>query len=78
MSTTLTTTIMSTCWISKPAAIPEDAAMPTIDPVTGVITWTPTATGRFAIRVIVVNGDREADQETFLVDIVASDVDTGA
>lgn len=60
------------------SGIPSNAAMPVIDPGTGEITWIPTATGRFAIRVIVVNGDREADQETFLVDILASDVDTGA
>ena len=60
------------------SGIPAEAALPVIDPSTGEITWTPTATGRFAIRVIAVNGDREADQETFLVDIVASDVDTGA
>ena len=50
--------------------------MPVIDPATGEITWTPSvAGGPFEIRVIVVNQNRFADQETFLVNILASDVD---
>ena len=53
------------------SGIPEEAAMPTIDPNTGRFLWTPNATGRFAIRVIVVDGESEADQETFLIDIVS-------
>jgi VCBS repeat-containing protein len=54
------------------SGIPDGQAMPTIDPETGRFLWTPTATGRFEIRVIVVNGEGEADQETFLIDIVSA------
>lgn len=53
------------------SGIPEGEALPTIDPAVGQFVWTPTAAGRFEIRVIVVNGEFEADQETFLIDIVA-------
>lgn len=58
------------------SGIPAGATMPVIDPSTGEITWTPSvAGGPFEIRVIVVDQDRFADQETFLVNILASDVD---
>jgi hypothetical protein len=52
------------------SGIPAGAAQPTVDPETGQLLWTPTVAGRFEIRVIVVNGQFEADQETFLIDIV--------
>lgn len=52
------------------SGIPDGEALPTIDAITGRFLWTPTATGRFEIRVIVVNAEQEANQETFLIDIV--------
>jgi VCBS repeat-containing protein len=52
------------------SGIPAGAAVPTIDPATGQFQWTPTAPGVFEIRVIVVNGQFEANQETFLIEIV--------
>jgi hypothetical protein len=52
------------------SGIPTGEALPMIDASTGRFLWTPSSTGRFQIRVIVVNGDGEANQETFLIDIV--------
>lgn len=51
------------------SGIPAGQALPTIDLNTGRFLWTPTAAGRFTIRVIVVDGEGEADQETFMIDI---------
>ena len=52
------------------SGIPTGEALPTIDASTGRFLWTPSSTGRFQIRVIVINGDGEANQETFLIDIL--------
>ncbi len=52
------------------SGIPDGEAVPTIASDTGRFLWTPSSSGRFEIRVIVVNGDGEANQETFLVDIM--------
>lgn len=52
------------------SGIPESAAMPTIQPATGLFEWTPDSTGLFEIRVIAVNGPEAADQETFFINIV--------
>lgn len=51
------------------SGIPAGAATPTIDPTSGQFLWTPTATGEFAITVIVVNGEFEANQEMFMIQI---------
>ena len=55
------------------SGIPDDAAMPTIGSESGQFEWTPSALGQFEIRVIVVNGDGEANQETFVVEIIADE-----
>ena len=52
------------------SGISESAAMPTIQPATGLFEWTPDSTGLFEIRVIAVNGPEAADQETFFINIV--------
>lgn len=53
------------------SGIPDDAAMPTIGGESGQFLWTPSVVGQFEIRVIVVNEDGEANQETFVVEIVS-------
>jgi len=55
------------------SGIPDGAALPTIDSETGVFQWTPTVTGEFEIRVIVVTEDGEANQESFQIAIVSED-----
>jgi VCBS repeat-containing protein len=52
------------------SGIPNGTALPTIDLSSGQFQWTPTAAGRFTIRVIAVSDDGEADQETFVIDIL--------
>ena len=54
------------------SGIPDGAALPTIDSSSGSFQWTPTATGEFEIRVIVINEDGEANQETFPLEIISS------
>ena len=55
------------------SGIPDGVAVPTIDSSTGEFEWTPTETGEFEIRVIVVSEDGGANQETFVVRIVSED-----
>ena len=54
------------------SVIPAGAAQPTIDPTSGAFRWTPSTTGRFELRIIVVNGNGWANQQTFLIDIVSA------
>ncbi|MCY2987765.1 MAG: tandem-95 repeat protein [Planctomycetota bacterium] len=52
------------------SGIPDGQALPTIDASTGRFLWTPSATGRFQIGVLVVLANGAAGQATFLIDIV--------
>ena len=47
------------------SGISPTAEQPSIASETGLFTWTPTETGTFPIRVIVVNDAGDADQEQF-------------
>ena len=55
------------------SGIPDGAALPTIDSSSGEFQWTPTATGEFEIRVIVINEDGEANQESFPLEVISGD-----
>jgi hypothetical protein len=54
------------------SGIPDGQTLPAIDSGTGRFLWTPSSTGRFEIRVIVVKANGEADQQSFLIDIVSA------
>ena len=54
------------------SGIDSGDTQPTIDASTGEFEWTPSAAGEYEIRVIVVNGDGEANQETFILDVLSS------
>ena len=54
------------------SGIDSGDTQPTIDGSTGEFEWTPSAAGEYEIRVIVVNGDGEANQETFILDVLSS------
>ena len=43
-----------------------------IDPVTGVITWTPTALGNFAVNVVASNGTAPDATQAFNIAVVAN------
>jgi len=56
--------------------IPQEIAQPTISSSPGpqpwgVLSWTPTQTGTFTILVIVTDADGLADQESFVLEVVA-------
>ena len=49
------------------SGISATAEQPSIDPETGIFTWSPSELGTFPIRVIIVNDIGEVDQEQFTI-----------